>query len=768
MQRSIFLLLFIASRAEAGGTDVTNNLLSDLAPLLALFGDTFAQRFLRESFTWLDHIIFAMAPLGILTVIIGAIRVGGPPLLKALIGRARENRASAELDFMSSTSHEVSELWNGDGIVRTIGNGKVQQILFLKDRGASNNLGLYTLSLAENEGLMTRKAYRGPLVQKMKRSWEKARKLWKTLMKSVRPDNNGSNHDRPQVGEEHQNDSKRNNYKRGKSGSDDLDRAPNISLNIHPKQNRRELFVAAVLGIVLQISVIIFSAFVAYDNRFGAMVGGRPSAYAFPTLASGTAVLVFGMGICSLVIGESTDESVWEPKLDENSTTIKVKGNHQPNSDDVEKGDRRRQEIRVFWLQKRFVVSDQTFDSYMLVAGMEKELIMTSCRSSDDSSDGNSSHSTSQDCSEQARTPPAFRTPSSDPISQRIATSPLLGSTAQKPLSSSKPMPPNKPASILINTLCVVGASTGIIVFLVAILIMTIIRAIIRRGMLDRPIAVKIPEKYEMDWLALRIGSNPNFLRDLSISGDPSNTSTCDIPADDCEVSFWKVSNEITPPTQAVLGSEPITSESLAQDVCNIRGCLQKLVSSLEASTNASMQQDLPDIRRLLEDNTALWKPSRKEPVAQDVHTIQECLQKITASWKPTIKETAAQEVLTMLKRLQELTGWLKLIGWLEPSKESSRAQDVVNVRKRLQELTPGRSNPEIKASAASVAIAIEKIMALFSGWPGSTFYWLIDVQIEESTANAANKVKLKVTKRPEEKDSWHVSTSDIESIMSL
>lgn len=95
-----------------------------------------------------------MAPLGIITAIIGAIRVGGPRSLKALIGRARENRASAELDFMSSTSHEVSELWNGDGIIRTMGKGEVAQILFLKGHENNETLGLYTLSLAENKGLM--------------------------------------------------------------------------------------------------------------------------------------------------------------------------------------------------------------------------------------------------------------------------------------------------------------------------------------------------------------------------------------------------------------------------------------------------------------------------------------------------------------------------------------------------------------------------------------------------------------------------------------
>ena len=81
---------------------------------------------------WLDHIVFAMAPLGILTAITAAIRVGGPVWMKAMIGRARENRATAELELMSSTSDEVCELWNGKGIVRTMGAPEIKQIIYLE------------------------------------------------------------------------------------------------------------------------------------------------------------------------------------------------------------------------------------------------------------------------------------------------------------------------------------------------------------------------------------------------------------------------------------------------------------------------------------------------------------------------------------------------------------------------------------------------------------------------------------------------------------
>jgi hypothetical protein len=74
-----------------------------------------------------------MAPLGILTAIVSAIRVGGPSWLKAVIGCARENRAAVEVDLMSSTSHEVCELWNGKAVVRTLGRPMVQQLVFLGD-----------------------------------------------------------------------------------------------------------------------------------------------------------------------------------------------------------------------------------------------------------------------------------------------------------------------------------------------------------------------------------------------------------------------------------------------------------------------------------------------------------------------------------------------------------------------------------------------------------------------------------------------------------
>ena len=83
--------------------------------------------------TWIDHLIFSLVPLGIITVITGAIRVSGPPVARSFIGRARENRALAEIELMSSTSNEVCELFNGHSIVRAMGKPKITEFLIFPD-----------------------------------------------------------------------------------------------------------------------------------------------------------------------------------------------------------------------------------------------------------------------------------------------------------------------------------------------------------------------------------------------------------------------------------------------------------------------------------------------------------------------------------------------------------------------------------------------------------------------------------------------------------
>lgn len=63
--------------------------------------------------------------------------------MNAIIDRAGEKRAVVELELMTSTSHEVCELWTGQEIVRTIGVPKIQQIIFLEKMKKSESCGLF-------------------------------------------------------------------------------------------------------------------------------------------------------------------------------------------------------------------------------------------------------------------------------------------------------------------------------------------------------------------------------------------------------------------------------------------------------------------------------------------------------------------------------------------------------------------------------------------------------------------------------------------------
>ena len=67
--------------------EFSNNLFSDLAPLLTLFGEQVTKQFLSMSMGWADDVLLAMGPLGIMTVVVSAIRVGGIKVLKAFVGR---------------------------------------------------------------------------------------------------------------------------------------------------------------------------------------------------------------------------------------------------------------------------------------------------------------------------------------------------------------------------------------------------------------------------------------------------------------------------------------------------------------------------------------------------------------------------------------------------------------------------------------------------------------------------------------------------------
>ena len=129
--------------------------------IIALFGERVTTQFLSQILGWADCIALAMAPLGIITILVGAIRVGGPLWLKAMVGRAKENVSDVEIELMSSTSREVCDLYNGASIVRSQGTAPIWEYicLFPKNHagsppGKDSRVRFLTLDEAVDGGLL--------------------------------------------------------------------------------------------------------------------------------------------------------------------------------------------------------------------------------------------------------------------------------------------------------------------------------------------------------------------------------------------------------------------------------------------------------------------------------------------------------------------------------------------------------------------------------------------------------------------------------------
>ena len=252
--------------------DFSNNLFTDLVPLLALFGEEVSKQFMSQAMGWLDDIIFAMCPLGIITAMISAIRAGGTPALKALIGRAREPIGAIEIELLSSTSSEVCELYGEQGIVRVpSSDAKIEQWIY-EER--DDELTLYDEIATET-----------PEQTKSRIAAYSEEKSVQEVVKS----------------------SKRSSFSPAQKRF-----PPCILLNYHSASGSRlELSVVAITGLVLQSVVVIFGALVTYQWKW-TKAGAPVASYGYPMTAAGTLALTLGLILCSRVIEASTNEKVYK------------------------------------------------------------------------------------------------------------------------------------------------------------------------------------------------------------------------------------------------------------------------------------------------------------------------------------------------------------------------------------------------------------------------------------------------------------------------
>lgn len=313
--------------------DFSNNLTSDLAPIIALFGEQVTKQFLSESTSKLDNFIFAMMPLGILTAVVSAIRVCGGPSLRAFIGRAQEGGGVAEAELCSSTSRDVCELYHNGSIVRVFGRPKILEVLHdntdanfdddPKDDGGTANCGLY-------------------LFEDYIQSPPEARGWTENGEPSTgKPSGAGAKPTTERDAEAADGGRKGSSGSEFERGKMNFAPNPNLSLNIGIKKHPRAMWAAALIGLTLQSSIIVFASLVSFYWRWEK--NGHPTpTWAFVLMASGTVLQCSGMYCCAMLVERSTDERMFRRKG--------TQGQDEPRLYIVQPGNQ--------------VVGDQTFDAF--------------------------------------------------------------------------------------------------------------------------------------------------------------------------------------------------------------------------------------------------------------------------------------------------------------------------------------------------------------------------------------------------------------------
>ena len=148
----------------------------------------------------------------------------------------------------------------------------------------------------------------------------------------------------------------------GNSSTKNAKEAPNLFLNLRPpnQSGRRELYIFATIGTILQVAVLVTSGLTSH--RFQEITGIAP--YAYPLAAAGAICVVVGMLMCSFIVEQRTKEEVWAVNVKNvKQEEERIMGDHKnrPIRIDLETewkrivpddNDRR---IGLLWLQKGMI-----------------------------------------------------------------------------------------------------------------------------------------------------------------------------------------------------------------------------------------------------------------------------------------------------------------------------------------------------------------------------------------------------------------------------
>nr|XP_036589824.1 ankyrin repeat domain-containing protein 28 [Colletotrichum truncatum]KAF6801829.1 ankyrin repeat domain-containing protein 28 [Colletotrichum truncatum] len=226
-----------------------------------------------------------MAPLGVITAVVSAIRVRGGSSLRAFIGRAQEGGGIAEAELCSSTSRDVCELYNNGAIVRVFGHPKILEIIY--DRKASEEEFSRDDPIPSECGIYLSREYLGKRRFGTFDEYEKT--AFGTWAKKPSDDD-----------EETQALAPDNAFAPN----------PNLSFNIGIRRSPEKLtWLGAAVAFLAQASVIVFGGLVtSWGWKKDENV---PPRWAFPLMSFGTVALCGGMFYCAFLVETSTEEKMF-------------------------------------------------------------------------------------------------------------------------------------------------------------------------------------------------------------------------------------------------------------------------------------------------------------------------------------------------------------------------------------------------------------------------------------------------------------------------
>lgn len=370
--------LFGASNETDFWDDFANNFATDLAPVIALFGEQVTKQFLSQSTTILDVIIFSVGPLGIITAVVSCIRVSNVTFLKSAVGRAREPHGIPEVELCTSTSENVCELWSNGGICRVFGRPRILEFIYKRPtdpkayRAEFDDKGMEVPAKCGIESTM--EVFNGGGPGQEQGQWQDISSYGltfgfelygkKTNIKRTKLDKRSegepdieealsgtSNHhiQRKPSTECMQSNSIPTHHKdqtrdRGQSdGPKNFAPFPNLALNIGVSRSSRRfgsLWFAATIGILLQASFFVFATWATqYNTGFyeDNKVPSDPTWFVLTVM--GTACIIVGMALCAQVIDRVSTER-----------RFVLRGGEKP---------------RMFWLQPAGQrIGDQEFDGF--------------------------------------------------------------------------------------------------------------------------------------------------------------------------------------------------------------------------------------------------------------------------------------------------------------------------------------------------------------------------------------------------------------------